>query len=124
LSGHSRPGSRVTGKGGKGGDAMGGVGSSRILGGHSRLGSRVVGAMRGVVGADAMGRGVGAGGAMGGGVGGVGAVDGRVWGCGAVGGGGRGCGVRRRVRKKAVRLEEEGAAACKRRWGKGAAGVG
>jgi hypothetical protein len=44
--------------------------------------------------------------------------------CGAVGGGGRGCAVWRRVRKKAVRLEEEGAAACKRRWGKGAVGVG
>jgi hypothetical protein len=133
LSGRSRPGSCVTGKGGKGGDAMGGVGSSRILGGHSRLVSRVVGTMGGGVGADAMGRGVGAGDAMGGGVGGVGAVDGGVWGCGAVGGGGGGCGavgggggcgVRRHVRKKEARLEEEGVAACKRRWGKGAAGVG
>jgi hypothetical protein len=61
---------------------------------------------------------------MGGGVGGVGTVDGGVWGCGAVGGGGGGCGLRRRVRKKEARLEEEGAAACKRRWGKGAVGVG
>jgi hypothetical protein len=28
------------------------------------------------------------------------------------------------VRNKEARLEEEGATACKRRWGKGAAGVG
>jgi hypothetical protein len=40
-------------------------------------------------------------------------------GCGLRHRGRRRRGLRRRVRKKAVRQEEEGAAACKRRWGKG-----